>query len=160
MQEFISNQNLLDLWSELNDDDQEGFTRIQNQSKSRLDRLYVQQESLMDPTISILPNFRAKGDHFMLSANLRNLPRSKAMYKHPDYLLDDYKFKQHIDNTIREFLIIHSTLAEEYFLAPNIPDEHEKPNEVSMEGGRQGTSPLTRQHIDISMKIIQRKFDN
>jgi hypothetical protein len=92
----------------------------------------------------------------MLNTTLRNLPRSKTTYKHPDYLLDDYKFKQHVDNTIREFLIIHSSLAEEYYLALNLSNDPTRPNEVSLEG----TSPLIRQHIDISTKVIQRKFDN
>jgi exonuclease III len=60
MQLFLQQNNLIDLWSELNDDDQIGFTRVQNQSKLRLDRIYVQGGALQDPSISILQTSEQK----------------------------------------------------------------------------------------------------
>jgi hypothetical protein len=82
----------------------------------------------------------------MLNATLKNLPRSRTLYKHPDYLLDQYDYKQFIDNSIREFLVIHSNMAEEYYHAP---ETHIK-----------DTAPLVKSYYDISTKVIERKLEN
>jgi hypothetical protein len=91
----------------------------------------------------------------MLSATLKNMPRSKTLYKHPDHLLDQYDYKQFIGDDIREFLIMHSSIAEEYYHMPTnaIPN---LPGEVYV----QDTSPLRHTYMDISTKVVERKLQN
>jgi hypothetical protein len=52
MQEFINQQQLLDLWTETNPD-QFGYTRVTESMKSRLDCIYIQEEVTNNPTMII-----------------------------------------------------------------------------------------------------------
>jgi hypothetical protein len=89
-------------------------------------------------------------------ANLKSSSKSKSLYKHPDYLLDDPLYKEHIDTAIREFLLIHSDHVEEYYQV--LIHEPMGPH-LSTHIMLQGTSPLTRQYMDHSSTLIKCKID-
>jgi hypothetical protein len=101
--------------------------------------------------MTIEPNLKCTADHFILVDILRSQRASKSLYKHPDYMLDDRNYKEHIDTAIREFLILHSNYAEEYYQAP---PHH------SLHTTLQGVSSLMRQYMDYSTKLINAKIDN
>ena len=76
-------------------------------------------------------------DHKMLVAELKTTMADKPLYKHPDYLLDDINYRKYLDTNIRELLLTHSQLADEYY--ESSPFTEEQPPAPSHSG--QTTTP-------------------
>jgi exonuclease III len=57
MLQFINQQQLLDLWTETNPQD-EGFTRVTATTRSRIDHIYIQDNISESPTMTIEPNLK------------------------------------------------------------------------------------------------------
>ena len=118
MNQLIQQYQLVDAWSLINPDEL-GHTYFRphqdgSVTSSRLDRIYIQEESLNNPTMCLITNPRNGGDHHAVLLQLKTLKISKPLFRHPDYLLEDCQYKQFLDTRIREFLIIHSQHQQQY----------------------------------------------
>ena len=167
MNDIIEQNDLIDLWDFTNPDE-EGYTITTNTgintTRSRLDRLYVQEEALHNPTMAIKTTPKPGADHKMIIAELRTTIADKPLFKHPDYLLDDINYRKNLDNNIRELLLIHSQEAEEYYSASHVQiagNEQEEPqHDAYREVPLPNVSDLEEQYMDRSERYIQAKIHN
>ena len=154
---------ITDLWMHTNPDEA-GHTITTNTgrvTKSRLDRIYVTPSVLHNPTMAITTVPKAKCDHRMLQAELTTAVQDKPLYKHPDYLLQDINYRKSLDNAIRELLIVHSKVAEQYYQTPPHTPGHEPTQQESHHQLKTDLlSELEPIYVDRSDAYIAAKINN
>ena len=140
LSEFIVEHDLIDIWHDIYPNE-EGFTfgvetvewneMIKNRA-SRLDRIYATSNTLQDPIIWRGPFIRNKGDHLTITSDLRSIVSDPPPYKFPNHLLTSPHFIEFLHTTIREFLVVHSKLAEHYYDS-HCPPQPDPPTTVNFE---------------------------
>ena len=167
MEQIINQLQLEDAWLYLNDEDEgHTFTSKVTGKTSRLDRIYIAEESMHLPTIEIGPVHKT-ADHKMLQLDIRPVKTSKPLPKHPDYLLMSSHYREQLCNVVRRFLVTQSHRAGTYQEAP-LDDHHQRlinqlqnhPEFTFQEVPINGTSGLKACFFDTSTEIIDSKIKN
>ena len=169
MKVILEELELEDAWLLIKGESEEKghtYTSRSSHKTSRLDRIYIKEDSLASPNIEMHGPAHKKADHNMLTLDLRPVKTSKPLPKHPDYLLGSHQYKEGLCNTIREFLILQSEYATDYQEAPISLQHQELVNRLQEEQTLfreidiDGTADLQKKFFDLSTDMIKSKLDN
>ena len=163
---LLEQEKVEDLWRLCSDE--AGYTYhnaremgngIVRHEASRIDLIAVTGHTLRSPTMKLKDPYSIKADHMVLIADLSPGAQDERLFAHPDELLEVPEYVCHMHNAVREFLVIHSDSAEEYYELENgqCEDEHEL-NGVREEtfGSDQGT-PITLKYTStLKLKCLDR----
>lgn len=171
MEQIMIEQKIEDAWLHIKnpEDSNKGHTYVNQstQKTSRLDRIYINEESLNAPTLEVLDLPHNKADHYMLVLDISPIKTSKPLPRHPDYLLESPHYIEQLCDTIREFLILQSKWADIYQETP-ISREHldlitKLQNEQTLYyemKDLEGTASLKKSFDDLSTVMRKAKLDN
>ena len=144
----------------------QSYTKRNTNKSARLDRIYINEDSMSTPNIEINGPAHDTADHDLLTLDLRPVKSSKPLHKHPDYLLNSPHYQQSLCDSIKEFLIQHSEFAEQY-QQTTISSQHEElindlreRNLLYRNIDIDGTADLQKKFLDATTSMIKHKMDN